>query len=123
MDDGIVEGGGLAFLRAANNINISEKTAGESRDFIEGFTIVVNSVCSIFKEILKNAGINNEVVSNKVLETGLGFNALTGKYENLIDSGVIDPFKCLKSEITNAVATASTLLTSNVAIATVIKEK
>lgn len=122
MEEGIVEGAGTALVRAVNELN--NYIPKGHRDFVAGFNVVLNAAGSVFRAILKNAGINDEVVLNKILESKekIGYNSLTDTYEDLIKSGVIDPFKCIKSELNNAVATASTLLTSNVAITTVVEK-
>jgi chaperonin GroEL len=57
-----------------------------------------------------------------IIKNNIGYNSLTGKFEDLFDTGVIDPLRCVKNEIINAVSTAGVLMTSNVAIATIEKK-
>jgi chaperonin GroEL len=75
-----------------------------------------------FKRIIKNGGENADAILGKVLESTDSYNTLTMEYENLIDSGVIDPVKVVKNELINAVATSGILLTSSVAITAIDEE-
>ena len=59
-----------------------------------------------------------DAIVAKVREDGLGYNALVNEYQDLFENGIIDPVRCVNNELANAVATAGTLLTSNVAITT-----
>jgi len=122
LDGGIVEGGGTAFLRAAAEINAGVRKIFDDRDMEDGYYIVVNAIMSTFRTILKNAGLSHEVISAKVLSDKIGYNVLTNKYVDLIGDGVIDPYKCLVSQLNNAVATASIIITSEVAMVNMNKK-
>jgi len=115
VEDGVVEGGGTALLRASKFVELKNKE-NFNDEYIAGFNIVKNTMRAPLAQILKNAGEPADAIIDKVYNGKLGYNALSNKYENLFNSGVIDPAKCVKNELTNAVATAGILLTSNVAI-------
>lgn len=114
IQEGIVEGGGCALLRCYNKLNIEK----QSNEFNAGVDIVKKSLLMPLKTIVNNGGGNGEAVVGKVLESNVGYNALTETYEDLFKAGIIDPKKVVKAEITNAVATAGILLTSETSIVT-----
>jgi len=121
VEDGVVEGGGTALLRAGGLMELKDKE-NFNDEYIAGFNIVKNTMQAPLAQILKNAGEPADAIIDKVLNGKKGYNALTNEYENLFDVGVIDPAKCVKNELTNAVATAGILLTSNVAITVKTKD-
>lgn len=112
IEEGIVEGGGVALLRCSN-FNIESEDA----EFNVGAEIVRKALSTPIKAIVKNGGLAGDVIAGKVIEGELGYNALTNEFEDLFKSGIVDPKKVVKTELINAVATAGILLTSNVAIA------
>jgi chaperonin GroEL len=112
VEEGIVEGGGVALLKCSGALPI----LSQGKEFDAGVEIVLKALSSPLKKIADNGGWSGEAVVDKVLDKDLGFNALTGDYQDLINCGIIDPVKVVRNEITNAVATAGILLTSNVAI-------
>ena len=113
IEEGIVEGGGMALLKCSD---IKFDTS-DGEEYNMGKQIVLRALSAPLKKIAENGGQSGETVVGRVIDRNLGFNALTGEYEDLFKAGIIDPKKVIKNEIINAVATASTLLTSNVAIA------
>ena len=127
IEDGIVEGAGTALLRCSENLNVMtiEKMVEEDkgREFSAGIDIVRRAIQAPFKMIIQNGWENADAIMGKVLEWDMGYNSLTQKYEHLIDTGIIDPVKVVKNEITNASATAGILLTSNCAIAGIEDKK
>ncbi len=114
IEEGIVEGGGVALLRAYLFIGGKETGTKEEQ---EGYRIIVESLKAPLRKIVENGGLAGDSVVAKVLEGKLGYNALTNKYEDLFKTGIIDPKKVVRNEIINAVATAGILLTSGCAIA------
>jgi chaperonin GroEL len=116
IQEGVVEGGGCALLRCINKIDIKS----QGKEFDAGVEIVKKSLVMPLKTIVNNGGGNGEAVVGKVLESKVGYNALTEQYEDLFKAGIIDPKKVVKAEITNAVATAGILLTSSTAIVHVV---
>ncbi|HEX9740347.1 MAG TPA: chaperonin GroEL, partial [Ignavibacteriaceae bacterium] len=96
VEEGIVAGGGVTFVRA---INILDKLEGENEDQTTGIKIVQKALEEPLRQIVNNAGIDGSVVLQKVKEgkDDFGFNAATETYENLIKSGVIDPTKVART--------------------------
>jgi len=112
IEEGIVEGGGIALLRTYSKMESLDSTKEEN----EGYRIIKESLKAPLRKIVENGGISGDSIVAKVLEGKLGYNALTNKYEDLFKSGIIDPKKVVRNEIINAVATAGILLTSGCAI-------
>lgn len=112
MEDGIVAGGGVALAMAGHNISEEH----DDPDVKIGIQIIKKACQSPIRQLAKNCGVDDGVVYNKVIENGLGYNALTDKYEDLIKSGVIDPLKVPKVALSNAVSVASLFLTTDAII-------
>ena len=109
LEEGIVAGGGVALVHAAR---VLEDNLGLEGDQAIGVGIVRASIGEPLRWIAQNAGINGYVVIAKVIETGLGYNAATGVYEDLVAAGVIDPVKVTRSALENAASIAGMLLTT-----------
>lgn len=121
VEEGIVPGGGVALIRAAAEIG----TANVSTDFDAGFKIVARAAEEPMRQILTNAGLEASVICNTV-KAGtdhIGYNAKTDKYENLVESGVIDPAKVTKTALRNAASIASMILTTDCVIVDKPEEK
>jgi chaperonin GroEL len=116
-EEGIIPGGGVALLRLAPTLD-SLKT-GDDPDEAIGVKIVRRALESPLRCIAENAGEEASVVVNRVKEekNGLGFNALTGKYEDLVKAGVIDPTKVARTALQNAASISGLLLTTEAIIA------
>lgn len=114
VDEGIVVGGGVALLRAS--ASISDLSLSPDQAF--GAGIIQRSLEAPIRAIVGNAGEEGAVVINKIREHegNFGFNASTLEYGDLVDSGVIDPTKVVKSTIQNAASVASLLLTTEALI-------
>ena len=108
VKEGIVPGGGVALLNAANNIK--EKT--------EGTNIFTEAIKYPYKTILKNAGL--EYVPQK--GKGKGINVITGETVNMINEGIIDPLLVTKSALKNAVSVATTILSTDCVISNMREE-
>ncbi|MGH2574765.1 MAG: chaperonin GroEL [Ignavibacteria bacterium] len=115
VEEGIVPGGGVAFLRVLDKLDGSKLDNDDQRIGVE---IVRKSLEEPIRQIVENAGIEGSVVVNKVKDgkNDFGFNAQTEKYENLIQSGVIDPTKVTRIALENAASVASLLLTTEAVI-------
>jgi len=115
VEEGIVPGGGVAYLRAASKLD-SLKLTNEDQN--TGIEIVRRALEEPIRQIVANAGLEPSVVVNKVKEgkDDFGFNALTEQYENLIKAGVIDPTKVTRIAIENAASVAGLLLTTEATI-------
>ncbi len=118
VEEGIVAGGGITML---NTIPALEKLAASILDEDEriGVTIVKKAMEAPLHAIVDNAGLEGGIIVEKVKEAkkGIGFNALTLKYEDLFKAGVVDPVKVARSALQNAASIASMLLTTSVLIA------
>lgn len=102
-EEGIIAGGGYSFLDVINNIPQRRASIGD--------TIIYESLRAVTKQIAYNAGFNGEEIVNKCLSDQKGFNALNGKFEDLIESGVINSVKVDRYSIINAASVAGTLIT------------
>ena len=115
VEEGIVPGGGVAFVRAMKALN---SIKCENEDEFTGVDIVRKALEAPLRNIVTNAGEEGSVVLQKVLDGkgAYGFNARTGEYEDLKKSGVIDPAKVTRVAIENAASIASMLLMTECAI-------
>jgi chaperonin GroEL len=120
--EGILPGGGVALLRAANGL----KPKGLAHDEDIGYNIVVRACKSPIQQISENAGEDGAVVSNKVLENDSvnhGYDARNDKYCDMVKEGIIDPTKVVRSALQNAASVATLLLTSDALVAEVPKDE
>lgn len=113
--EGIVAGGGYTLLQAQIYENSKDMEAGHS-DYNAGYNILVNALSLPIKQIAQNAGVDGDEVIKQCIEKKLGYNALTGVYEDLLEAGVVDPAKVTKSALINAASIAGMLLTTEAAI-------
>jgi chaperonin GroEL len=115
VEEGIVAGGGVAFVRARD---VLEKVKGENLDQTTGIKIIQKALEEPLRQIVDNAGIEGSVVLQKVKEgkDDFGFNAATETYENLVKSGVIDPTKVARTALENAASVASLLITTEAVV-------
>ena len=115
IEEGIVSGGGSALVHASTVLNGG---IGLTGDEATGVVIVQKATSEPLRWIAENAGEQGYVVVNKVSElpVGQGLNAATGKYEDLIAAGIIDPVKVTRSALQNAASIAGMLLTTEVLV-------
>jgi chaperonin GroEL len=116
VEEGIVPGGGTALLYATKAL---EGMTGANDDQTRGIDIVRKSLTTLVRQIASNAGHDGAVVSGKLLEGNdptQGFNAQTEKYENLVEAGVIDPTKVVRTALQNAASVAGLLITTEAAV-------
>ena len=113
-EEGIVAGGGVALLRVASTLDSLE--FGDERDF--GVAILRQAVEAPLRQIAQNAGIDGSIVIDRVRagDAGFGYNARTGEYGDLIEMGVIDPAKVVRTALQNAASVAGLLITTECAI-------
>jgi chaperonin GroEL len=123
-EEGIVPGGGVALLRASAALKKLQKKEGVGEDERIGIGIVARAIEEPMRWIAQNAGEEGSIVVNKVkeLEGENGFNAAKGKYENLVNAGVIDPTKVVRYALQNAASIAGLMLTTE-ALVSEIPEK
>ncbi len=115
VEEGIVAGGGVALLQAAQAVNVDGLTGDERI----GAQIVLTAVEAPLKQIAINSGLEGGVVAEKVrnLKPGEGLNAATGEYGDLVAAGIIDPAKVTRSALQNAASIAALFLTTEAVIA------
>ncbi|MDC1188508.1 chaperonin GroEL [Flavobacteriales bacterium] len=115
VEEGIVAGGGTALVRALDTLDNLET---ENEDQEHGVNIVRTAIEAPLRTIVSNAGGEGSVVVNKVKEGkgDFGYNARNGKYENLIESGVIDPVKVTRLALENSASISGLLLTTECVI-------
>ena len=120
LEEGIVAGGGVALVEASNVDALNNASEDKQR----GFDILINALSEPLKQIAENAGVNGEVVLNEVfkLDNGFGYNALTGDYVNMLDSGILDTCKAIKNALINAASVAGMILTTECAITDIPKK-
>ncbi len=121
VEEGIVAGGGVAYLRA---LNVLDNFKGDNDDETTGIAIIRRALEEPLRQIVANAGLEGSVVVQKVKEgkDDFGFNARTEQYENLFESGVIDPTKVTRVALENAASVAGMLLTTECVISEVKEE-
>jgi chaperonin GroEL len=117
MEEGIVAGGGAAYIHAAKEV--AKLAADMSGDEKTGANIVLKALESPLYHIAANAGLEGSVVVNKVKESadGFGFDALNEEYVDMVKAGILDPAKVTRSALQNAVSVAATLLTTESVVA------
>jgi chaperonin GroEL len=122
VEEGIVPGGGIAFIRAIASL---EKIKGANDDENTGIQIIRRALEEPLRTIVANCGLEGSIIVQKVKEgkDDFGFNARTEKYENLFKAGVIDPTKVSRIALEKAASIAATLLTTECVIAEKPKEE
>jgi chaperonin GroEL len=116
VEEGIVAGGGVAFIRAVGAL---ADLKGENEDENTGIQIIRRAIEEPLRQICENAGIEGSIIVQKVKEGkgDFGYNARTDKFENLIGAGVIDPTKVSRVALENAASIAAMLLTTECVLA------
>ena len=114
VEEGIVSGGGTALINVIASI---EKVQVEG-DELTGLNLVKKAMEEPLRQIANNAGVEGSVVVEKVkeAEVGIGYNALTNVYENMIKAGIIDPAKVARSAVQNAASIAAMVLTTEAVV-------
>ncbi|MBL8528362.1 MAG: chaperonin GroEL, partial [Burkholderiales bacterium] len=121
VEEGIVPGGGVALIRCRNAVS---KTKGENPDQDAGIKIVLRALEEPLRTIVDNAGEEASVVVNKVVEGkgNFGYNAQSGEYGDLVESGVVDPTKVARCALQNAASVAGLILTTDAMVAELPKD-
>ena len=112
VEEGIISGGGSAYIHASKKV--AEMAAQLEGDEKTGANIILKALEAPLFTIAYNAGLEGAVIINKVRESepGVGFNALTEEYVDMVQAGIVDPAKVTRSALQNATSVASTLLTT-----------
>lgn len=116
VEEGIVAGGGSVFIHAAKEV--TKLAADLEDDEKTGANIILKALEAPIHCIVENAGLEGSVVVNKIKESkdGVGFDALTEQYVDMVDAGILDPTKVARSALQNATSIASTLLTTEAVV-------
>ncbi len=117
VEEGVIFGGGSAYIHAQKDVEkVTEDLTGDEKT---GAKIVLKALEAPLFNIAENAGLDGSVIVNKVKESevGVGFDAYTEKYVNMMEDGVLDPVKVTRSALQNATSVASTFLTTEAAVA------
>ncbi|MEW6286940.1 MAG: chaperonin GroEL [Chloroflexota bacterium] len=129
VEEGIVPGGEIALINAASKLDKLAKENGDYEEIRVGINIVKKALEAPIRKLAANAGQDGSVIIDTVRRTAaekknknIGYNVLTGKYEDMIEAGVIDPVKVVRGALENAASIASMILTTDVLI-TDIPEK
>lgn len=117
VEEGIVAGGGTAFLNAIPAVKkLLDTHEGDEKT---GVSIVLKALEEPVRQIAANAGLEGSVIINKIMESekNIGFNALTEEYTNMLDTGIVDPTKVTRSALQNASSVAAMVLTTESLVA------
>ena len=119
VEEGIISGGGSAYIHASKKVaKLASTLEGDEKT---GANIILKALEAPLKTIAYNAGLEGSVIINKVRESeeGIGFNALTEEYFDMVQAGIVDPAKVTRSALQNATSVASTLLTTESVVSTI----
>ena len=119
VEEGIIFGGGSAYIHASKDVEkLAESLEGDEKT---GAKIVLKALEAPLYHMAVNAGLDGSVIVNKVKEskTGIGFNAYTEQYVDMVTDGILDPAKVTRSALQNATSVASSFLTTEAAVATI----
>ncbi len=122
VEEGIICGGGSAYIHASKDVaKLAETLEGDEKT---GAKIVLKALESPLFHIAANAGLEGNVIINKVKESdsGVGFDVLKEEYVDMVESGILDPVKVTRSALQNATSVASTLLTTESVVANIKEE-
>ena len=126
LEEGIVAGGGVALFEAAKELSVkSIKGMAEFGDEAKGLAVIKAAIEKPVRAIAENAGKDSNEVITKLFasENGIGLNAATGEYVDMIKAGIIDPLKVVRTSLVNAVSVASMILTTEAVITDIPEEK
>ncbi len=119
VEEGIIAGGGSAYIHAQKDVaKLAESLSGDEKT---GANIVMKALEAPLFHIAGNAGLEGSVIINKVRESkvGIGFNALTEEYVDMVKDGILDPAKVTRSALQNATSVAATFLTTESVVANI----
>ena len=122
VEEGIVPGGGVALLRASNAVTLK----GANSDQDAGIAIVRKALQAPIRQIVQNAGAEGSIIVGKILENeslSFGYNAATGEYGDMIQMGIVDPVKVVRSALQDAASVAGLLVTTEAMISEAPKKE
>ena len=117
VEEGMVSGGGTALVNVINKV--AEAESNETGDVATGVRIVLRALEEPVRQIAENAGYEGSVIVDRLKkeELGIGFNAATGEWVNMLEAGIVDPTKVTRSALQNAASVAALLLTTEAVVA------
>jgi chaperonin GroEL len=120
VEEGIVSGGGTALVNVYNKVASIEADA----DVATGINIVLRALEEPIRQIAHNAGLEGSIIVERLKkeEVGVGFNAATGEWVNMIEKGIVDPTKVTRSALQNAASVAAMFLTTEAVVADIPEE-
>lgn len=115
LEGGVIPGGGAALAWLEKN---TSKFTHENNDFVIGYEIVINALNQPMLKIIKNSGQNIDLSSlyEFLKDANTGYNALTNEWVNMVEAGILDPYKVTRTALRNAVSIAASVLTTEVII-------
>ncbi|WP_406856527.1 chaperonin GroEL [Alsobacter sp. KACC 23698] len=123
VEEGIVPGGGTALLRAKGAVS---KLKSDNPDVQAGINIVMKALEAPLRQIVENAGVEGSIVVGKIGENPsetFGFNAQTEKYVDMLEAGIVDPAKVVRTALQDAASVAGLLITTEAMVAEIPKDK
>ncbi|MBF7020600.1 chaperonin GroEL [Staphylococcus sp. 18_1_E_LY] len=117
VEEGIVAGGGTAFMNIYDKVNAIEAEG----DIATGINIVLKALESPVRQIAENAGLEGSIIVERLknAEVGVGYNAATNEWVNMLDAGVVDPTKVTRSSLQHAASVAAMFLTTEAVVANI----
>jgi chaperonin GroEL len=122
VEEGIVVGGGVALLRAAQTLTVK----GDNEDQDAGINIVRKALQAPIRQIAENAGVEGSIVVGKVIDgrgAAYGYDAQNGEYGDMFEKGIIDPAKVVRTALQDAASIAGLLITTEAGVAEAPKKK
>ncbi len=115
VEEGIVPGGGSAYISIIKEVG---KLTSDVLDIKVGIDIIKKALEEPIRQIATNAGVEGSVILDKIMnsEVGIGYDALTEKYVDMVKAGIVDPTKVTRSALQNAASVAATFLTTESAV-------
>ena len=117
VEEGIVAGGGTAFMNIYDKVNDVEAEG----DIATGINIVLKALEAPVRQIAENAGLEGSIIVERLknAEVGVGFNAATNEWVNMLDAGIVDPTKVTRSSLQHAASVAAMFLTTEAVVANI----
>ncbi len=123
VEEGVVAGGGVALVRAIGTVSSTAK--GDNEDQNVGIAIAMRAMSAPLRQIAANAGVEGAVVLDKVnaLEGNQGYNAASGEYGDMLEMGILDPAKVVRSALQSAASVAGLMITTEAMVAEAPEDK
>ena len=123
VEEGMVAGGGTTYIDVLTKVNaLLDETEGDVRT---GVKIVARALEEPVRQIAENAGMDGSVICEGVKNRGvrIGYNVMSGQYEDMVEAGIVDPAKVTRTALQNAASVSATLLTTEAVVADIPKDE